>query len=136
MRKLLVAASAFAFSATALPAVAQPSAQDALDAVDFGAAAQMLERVVDAVMDLPVGGIAAAVDPLGRGGIYPHDTLGSVSRRNDPGAERRIRDNIRGAARTAETTSRAVARLMPVLERSLDELSRGVADAVAAARSE
>lgn len=138
MRKALFLAAALSFAA---PAAAQPSAadqaQEALEQVDFDRTATMLERMVDVFLDIPVGGIAAAVDPLGhRTGIYPHDTVGSVTNRNDPGAAQRLRGQIRGAARTAERATRAVARMMPELERSFEQLRAGFAAAIESARDE
>jgi hypothetical protein len=136
MRKLVIAAAALSAAGliAAAPAAAQPvdsrDYEEAIARVDLRRAAAMVERMVDAFMGLPVGGIAAAFDPLGRGGIYPTDTLGSITHRNDPDAHRRMRANIRGAARSAEVTGRAVARMMPVLERSLEEMRGAIAEAI------
>jgi hypothetical protein len=133
MRKFLIAACALTVS---VPAAAQPSGswdvEGAIESIDFDRAARVLERVVGAVMDIPVGGIAAAVDPLGRrGGIYPTDTIGSVMHRNDPESGQRIRDTIRGSARQMEAAGRAVGRMMPVLHDSYDRMRAAIAEAIA-----
>jgi hypothetical protein len=138
MRKVVIAACALT---AAVPAAAQPAeswdVEAALERVDFDRVGAVVERMVGAFMELPIGGIAAAVDPLGRrSGIYPDDTLGSYTLRNDPDAERRLRANIRGATRQAEVASRAVARMMPVLQSSLDRMRGALAEALEGLDSE
>lgn len=132
MRKLIIAGAAL-FAAA--PALAQPPAYDddyevrderPLDARDVGRMAIAMDRMVGAIMDLPVGGIAAAVDPLGRGGVHPRDTVRDLAERDDPYAEQRIRAGIRGTARGVGAMSESFARMLPVLRRSIDEMSRSV----------
>lgn len=135
MRKLIIAAAAMV---AAVPASAQPAYDDdydvrderSLDRRDIGRMAGAMERMVGAIMDLPVGGIAAAVDPLGRGGVHPGDTVRDLAERDDPYAERRIRAGIRGTARGVDAMSESLARMMPVLRRSIDEMSRSFEDAM------
>lgn len=136
MRKLLVAA---AFLAAASPALAQPAYEDDWDdeapAVRFDARevdrmAGSLDRLVGAIMDLPVGGIAAAVDPLGRGGIYPSDTVRDIATRDDPRAEARIRGNIRATTRGVQAMSRSIERMMPVLRHSFEQISNDLRVAI------
>ena len=132
MRKLIIAGAAL-FAAA--PALAQPPVYDddyevrderPLDARDVGRMAIAMDRMVGAIMDLPVGGIAAAVDPLGRGGLHPRDTVRDLAERDDPYAEQRIRAGIRGTARGVGAMSESFARMLPVLRRSIDEMSRSV----------
>ena len=132
MRKLIIAGAAL-FAAA--PALAQPPVYDddyevrderPLDARDVGRMAIAMDRMVGAIMDLPVGGIAAAVDPLGRGGVHPRDTVRDLTERDDPYAEQRIRAGIRGTARGVGAMSESFARMLPVLRRSIDEMSRSV----------
>lgn len=130
MRKLVIVGAALL---AATPALAQPDiyieneeVPPALDRRDIGRMAGAMDRMVGAIMDLPVGGIAAAIDPLGRGGIYPGDTVGDLASRDDPYAEARIRAGIRGTARGVGAMSEAMARMMPVLRQSIDEISRDV----------
>lgn len=132
MRKLIIAGAALLAAA---PASAQPPAYDddyevrderPLDARDVGRMAIAMDRMVGAIMDLPVGGIAAAVDPLGRGGVHPRDTVRDLAERDDPYAEQRIRAGIRGTARSVGAMSESFARMLPVLRRSIDEMSRSV----------
>lgn len=130
MRKLIIAGAALL---AATPVLAQPDYDDALEPApaplapqDIGRVAGAMERMVGAILDLPVGGIAAVIDPLGRGGIYPGDTVGDLASRDDPYAEARIRAGIRGTARGVGAMSEAFARMVPVLQRSIDEMSRDV----------
>jgi len=136
MRKFLTVACALTAAMTAAaPAAAQPDdrrdAEAAVESVDFDRVGRAVEQMVGAFMQLPIGGIAAAVDPLGRrGGVYPDDTLGSYTMRNDPDAQRRLSANIRGMSRQAEATGRAVARMMPVLQDSLERMKSAFAEAL------
>lgn len=133
MRKLIIAAAALL---AAGPAFAQPPAYDgewdapaaqAIDPVDVGRMAATMDRLVGAVMDLPVGGIAEALDPLGRSGYRRGDTVRDMA---DPAAEARIRAGIRGSAAGIGAMSEAFARMLPVLQRSIDQISRDVAGAI------
>jgi hypothetical protein len=89
-----------------------------------------MDRLLGAVMDLPIGGIAAAVDPYGRGGYHPGATVRDMATRDDPYAEARMRAGIRGATRGVGAMSQAIARMMPVLQRSLDEVGREIEGAM------
>lgn len=132
MRKLIIAGAALL---AATPALAQPSSYDEdhdyearderpLDARELGRMADAMDRMVGAILDLPVGGIAAAVDPLGRGGVRADDTMRDLAERDDPYAEQRIRAGIRGTARGVGAMSETLAQMMPMLRRSIDEMSR------------
>jgi hypothetical protein len=136
MRKSLIAAAALVAAA---PAIAQPAydedlADEArteiLDPREVGEMARMMDRLVGAVMDLPIGGIAQALDPEDRGGVRRDETLRDMAERDDPYAEERIRAGIHGATRGIGVMSEALARMMPVLQRSLEEVSRSIETAV------
>jgi hypothetical protein len=83
-----------------------------------------MDRLLGAVLDLPIGGIANAVDPYNRGRIPPGATVGDMARRDDPYAEQRMRAGIRGATRGVGAMSQALARVMPELERSIAQVER------------
>jgi hypothetical protein len=89
-----------------------------------------MDRLLGAVLDLPIGGIAAAVDPYGRGGYHPGATVRDMATRDDPYAEARMRAGIRGATRGVGAMSEALTRMMPVLQRSIDEVGREIAGAM------
>ena len=137
MRKFLITTAALIAVA---PVAAQPPAYDegwdepevavTVDPADIGHMAQAMDRLLGAVMDLPIGGIAAALDPLGRGGVYPGDTVRDLATRDDPAAEARIRAGIRGAARGVGAMSEAFARMLPMLQRSFEEMSVSLREAI------
>jgi hypothetical protein len=85
-----------------------------------------IDRLLGAVMDLPIGGIAAALDPYGRSRHDPRTTVRDMATRDDPYAEARIRAGVRGATRGVGAMSQALARVMPELERSIDEVGREI----------
>ena len=89
-----------------------------------------MDRLLGAVMSLPIGGIAAAVDPYNRGGIHPNATVRDMATRDDPYAEQRMRAGIRGATRGVGAMSQALERVMPVLARSIEEVEREVEAAI------
>jgi hypothetical protein len=135
MRKSLIAITALI---AAPPALAQPPAYEddrdaplaALDPREVSEMARMMERLVGAVMDLPIGGLAEAIDPDNRGGYRPGDTIRDMAERDDPYAEERIRAGIQGATRGIGAMNEALHRVMPVLQRSLEEVSRSIEAAV------
>jgi len=148
MRKFLIAAAAL--GAISAPAFAQPyeprepvpyeedfegefGEEDAfvLDPAEIARMAGVMDRMLGAIMNLPIGGIAEAVDPLGRSGIGRGDTLRDVAGREDPFVEQRIRAGIQGATSGLGAISKALTRMMPALRRSLDEVSRSFEDAMA-----
>jgi len=104
-----------------------------LDPRQMQAMAGAIDRLLGAVMDLPIGGIAAAVDPHNRGGYHPGATVRDMATRDDPHAEARMRAGIHGATRGIGAMSQALTRVMPVLERSLAEVGREIEAAIDAA---
>ncbi len=89
-----------------------------------------MDRLLGAIMNLPIGGIAAALDPYNRGGVHPNATVRDMATRDDPYAERRLRAGIRGATRGVGAMSHALARMMPVLERSIELVAREMVAAI------
>jgi len=145
MRKLLILGAALI---VAVPAIAQPDYDDR-PAPDEDVAyeeeweepaeppapvlphpgevreiAGAMDRLVGAVMDLPIGGIARAVDPYGASNVPPGATVRDMATRDDPYAEARIRGGIQGATRGVGAMSEALARAVPVLQRSFEQVSR------------
>jgi len=146
MRKLLILGAAAA--ALAVPAFAQPPAYDEDDYAyeeevegpepapvlphpgEVREIAGAMDRLVGAVMDLPIGGIARAVDPYGANSVPPGATVRDMATRDDPYAEARIRAGIHGATRGVGAMSEALARAMPVLQRSIEQVSRDMEAAI------
>lgn len=92
-----------------------------------------MDRLLGAVLNLPIGGIAAAVDPYGRSNVPPGATVRDMATRDDPYAEQKLRAGIRGATRGVGAMSQALARVMPELERTIEQVEREVEAAVDAA---
>ncbi len=89
-----------------------------------------MDRLLGAIMNLPIGGIAAAVDPYNHGRIPPGTTVRDMASRDDPFAEQRLRAGIRGATRGVGAMSHALAQMMPVLERSIEQVEREMEAAI------
>lgn len=130
---LIASASSLAFAA---PAAAQsfPSEMDD-DLVRslpsphvVEGAGRVIERVADAVLDVPVGGIVEAIEPGRR--VRRDETLGDLARRDDPYARERIRDSIGGLTVGMNVMLTQVAILAPVLRRSLADLERNLDRAI------
>jgi hypothetical protein len=89
-----------------------------------------MDRLLGAVMDLPIGGIVEAVDPYGRSGYRRGDTVRDMASRDDHYFEERLRAGIRGSTRSVAVMSRALARMMPVMQESIREVERSVEEAL------
>ena len=105
-----------------------------LDPQSVSDVAQRMDRLVGAVMDLPVGPIVAAVDPEGRGDYRRGDTVRDFATRDDPEAEARIRGGIHASTAGIGAMSQALTQMMPVLRRSMEEMERSMDRALSAYR--
>jgi hypothetical protein len=134
MRKLILAASIFACAA---PAAAQSYPDPRDDAVvralphpeQIEQVADTVGRVAEAIMDVPVGPIADAVDPYRRG-RHRDETLGDIAHRDDPYARERMRDGIGAATVGLGAIMSEIAVVTPVLRRSLEDAARRMEDAM------
>jgi hypothetical protein len=134
MRKLILAASVLACAA---PAVAQPYPAPRDDEIvralpgpgEIEAVGDTVGRVADAIMDVPVGPIADAIDPYRRG-RHRDETLGDIAGRDDPYARERIRDQIGVATVGLGAIMSEIVVVTPVLRRSLEDASRRMEDAM------
>ncbi|HEX8579653.1 MAG TPA: hypothetical protein VF655_08680 [Allosphingosinicella sp.] len=135
MRKLIIAATLLA---SAVPALAQPYHHSRDDEIvrDLPRAGEIEEvgdqvgRVADAILDVPIGPIADAVDPYRRG-RHRDETLGDIARRDDPYARERMRDQIGAATVGLGAIMQELAVMTPVLRRSLEDATRRMEDAMA-----
>jgi hypothetical protein len=135
MRKILITAAMF-FAAT--PAFAQPADEPEPPLPShrtIDAAAGAVDHFLGALMSLPIGDLAAAVDPYGRTPYGPGTTVRDLARRGNPYAEAEMHAAVRGAAQTAHVMTGAIARATPVLRRSLIEMERSLAAAIDEANS-
>ena len=130
MRKLIIAGAAL-FAAA--PALAQPGAyhdeyeardERPIDARDIGRMANAMDRMVGAILDLPVGGIASAAIRSAAAAFIPGNGPGPWDERDDPYAERAIRAGIPARREGSGAMTESFARMLPVLRRSIDEMSR------------
>ena len=143
MRKLILAASGLApLLLAAAPAAAQPypeprdrdrdreivrSLPDPRQIEELG---DTLGRVAEALMDVPIGPIADAIDPYRRGRDR-NETLGDIASRDDPYARERIRDQVGAATVGVSAAAEQLVVLTPVLRRSLEDATRRMEDAMA-----
>ena len=135
MRKLIIAASLLA---CATPAFAQPYpdprddefVRDLPQAGEIEEVGERVGRVADAILDVPVGPIADAVDPYRRGRHGRDETLGDIARRDDPYARERMRDQIGAATVGLGAIMQELAVMTPVLRRSLEDATRRMEDAM------
>lgn len=138
MRKLIIAAGALAFAAPALAQPGPPRDPDAARALphpeQIEALGDTVARVADALMDVPIGPIADAVDPHRRG-RHRNETLGDVASRDDPYARERIRDQVGAATVGLGAVMGEIAVVTPVLRRSLEDAARRMEDAMAGRHS-
>ncbi|HEX8526874.1 hypothetical protein [Allosphingosinicella sp.] len=133
MRRILIAAAALSIAG---PAAAQqvftPELDEEVDraiprAGQVEAVGAAVDRVVGAVLDVPIGPIVDAVDAADpdsrtrrRG---PRDrTLRDMASRDDPHFEDRLRDSIHGATVGVGATMDQIAILAPVVRRSLADM--------------
>jgi hypothetical protein len=105
MRKLFLAASAIAFSASAAQAQSSRTFPEQMDddIVRSLPRPEVMEdmahgvgRAAEAILDVPIGGVIRAIDPTKR--VHPNETLGDIAHRDDPYARERIRDSVGGLA--------------------------------------
>ena len=134
MRKLILAASVLACAA---PAFAQPYPDPRDDEIvhalpypgQIEEVGDTVGRVADAIMDVPVGPIADAIDPYRRRG-HRDETLGDIAHRDDPYARERMRDQIGAATVGIGAILSELAVVTPVLRRSLEDATRQMEDAM------
>ena len=139
MRKLIIAASVVALAAPAL-AAAQPYPDPRDEEIERALprdgeiehVGRTMEDVTDAILDVDVGPVVDAID---RSRGYPprryrDRTLGDIASRDDPYARERIRDDIAAASADMTVMVERLARLAPVLRRSVEDLERSMEDAL------
>ena len=137
MPRILIALAAAALAA---PVFAQP-APDPLEediaraippAEEIEAMAPALDRAVGALLDVDVGPILDAADPMRRRPGYgrPGRTLGELGRRDDPYFEERLRSSIYDSTADMSRMMGAFAAAAPALARSLREMERAMGAAI------
>jgi hypothetical protein len=142
MRKIILAASAIAFAASAAQAQSSPTFPQEMDddivrslpppevVEDM---AHGLGRAAEAILDVPIGRVVRAIDPTSR--AHPNETLGDLAERDDPYARDRIRDSVGGLAAGMGDMMASVAVIAPALRRSLADLEHNLERAMQESRS-
>jgi hypothetical protein len=141
MRKLILAASAIAFAASAAQAQSSQNFPDEMDDEIVRSLpppevmedmAQGVGRAAEAVLDVPIGRVVRAIDPSQR--VRPDETIGDLAQRDDPYARERIRDSIGGLTAGMGDMMASVAVVAPALRRSLADLEHNLERAMRESR--
>ncbi|HYE29404.1 MAG TPA: hypothetical protein VD887_13475 [Allosphingosinicella sp.] len=145
MRRILIGLAALA---AAGPAAAHPhddADRDIARAIphpaEVEAAGEAVDRVVGALLDVPIGPLVDAIDaadPRGARHRRPHrrdETLGDLAADGDPTFEARLRHDIRAATAGAGAAAEQLAIVAPEMRRALERMEADVARAVDAARA-
>ena len=137
MRRLLLVGTALFIAA---PAAAQPDPKPPVDEEivrslphpgEIEAVADTVERVTDALMDVPIGPVIDAVDPHRRHTRRGREeTIGELATRNDPHARERVRETIGAATVGVGAVAEQIAVVTPVLLRSLEEAAARMDEAM------
>jgi hypothetical protein len=146
MRRLLIAAAAVALAG---PALAEPVFTPDMDddivravppAGEIEAMGETMDRVLGAVLDVPIGPIVDAVeaaDPDARRHRRSHSrdrTLRDMASRDDPYFEERLRDSVYGVTAGMGAVAEQVAIVAPAMRRALGQMERDMDRAIRDAR--
>jgi hypothetical protein len=136
LRKLLIPAVGLALAA---PALAQTYpypdqtevAREVPSAQEIDALGTVMERMVGAMMDMPIGGIVEAMEP---GRVMTeaerNQTVRDMATRDDPYAEERMRGSIHAMTGQMGLMTEQLAVLIPVLSRSMVDFERRMEEAM------
>ncbi len=141
MRNALLAAGgavALAAAATAsaqpLPPEPQMHPEDMAHAIpspgEVRDVAVGLDRVLGALLNLDIRPVVEAIDPASPALRRGERTLRDLGERDDPYFEDRLRSNIYGVSGAVSEAMGRMVVLVPVLQRTLDQVERDVADAL------
>jgi hypothetical protein len=102
LRKLILAASALAFAASAANAQSSTFAEQMDEDIaqslphpfEIEEAGDRMQGAVGAILDMPIGGVVRAIDPTAD--VRRDDSIADVAGRDDPDFEGRVQDDLRG----------------------------------------
>jgi len=147
MRRILIGAAALTMAgpAAAHPAPpADPRDREIVRSIphpaEVEAMGRSVDRVVGAVLDVPVGPLIDAIeaaDPASRGHKRPHrrgETIGDLAADGDPHFEERLSDQIRGATAGMGVMAEQLAVMAPEMRRAIERAGRDIERAVDDAR--
>jgi len=146
MRKVLIAALALSIAAPAgaqrvfTPEMDEEIARAIPPAEEVEAVGERLDRVLGALLDVPVGPLVDAVraaDPETRGRRFADDprTLRDMAGRDDPEFEDRLHDDVREVTSGMGRTMEQLAVIAPILRRALADAEIGVERAIEEGRA-
>jgi len=133
MRPSLILSAALALATPAFAAGA-PTDDEMIGALpkqeEIHEAADALDRMVDALLDVRVGPLADAIDPERRAAPRRRDeTLRDMASRDDPYFEQRMRGSIAAMRESAGAMMAQLAALAPVLRETMADFERQVDEA-------
>lgn len=123
----------------ATPALAQEREARMADTLNEPATQEALSAAVSAIAGIVLDTRVGSLAPYADGSIRPGDTLRDVKRREDPGFERRLRQDTRRAVGTAGRIAGDVASASGALAETTDRLRAALAplaDAIDARRDD
>lgn len=132
MRKALLI---FPLLLTASPALSQPMPRqlppEMTDPATVHRLAGAAQAISDAMLDINVGEVRAAVE--GRDPTYAerHQTLRDLARRKDPDFDRHVHQRIAGVEPKIERSMAAMNRALPAMMQALDQAQHALERAVA-----
>jgi hypothetical protein len=151
MRNVLIGAAALTLAGPAAahpadpPRPADPRDRELTRSIpdpgQIDAAGETIERVVGAVMDIPIGPLVDAIeaaDPEARRDRRRHrrdETVGDVARRDDPYVEERLRDSVRDVTLGMGVLAEEVAVIAPEMRRAIERTQHDVERAMDDARA-
>ena len=142
MRRMMIAAAGLALAAPAAgqeiftPEMDRDIARAIPPAEQFEAMGVVLDRVLGAFLDIPIGPLidaVEAVDPDARRNRQSDRrdrTLREMAGRDDPHFEERMRDSVRAVSGNMGSVMQQVAIMAPIMRRSLGDMERNVAEAI------
>jgi hypothetical protein len=142
MRSILIGVAALALASPvgAHPEPSNPRDRELVraipDAAEVEAMGETMDRVVGAVMAIPVGPLVDAIDaadPNGRrdrGRYGRNETVGDVASNGDPHFEERLRDQIRGVTIGMGVMAEQLAVVAPEMRRAIERAEQDIERAV------
>jgi hypothetical protein len=147
MRRILIGAAALALAGPAAAHPAHPTDPRDREIVrsiphpaEVEAVGRSVDRVVGALLDVPIGPLADAIDaadPRRRSDRRPHrrdETLGDLAADGDPYFEERLSDQIRGVTAGMGVMAEQLAVMAPEMRRAIERAGHDIERAIDDAR--
>ena len=121
------------FLLAATPAAAQPVPQlppQLTDPAMAGRLSGVLSAITDAVLNIRVGDVRAAIEGRDPSPYERAMTVRDMARRDDPDVDRHLHDKLAAVGPTVQQGARAVNRALPVVMQDLDDAKRSIDRAI------